>query len=105
MYIREAHAAGSHQPVGGNDDLPPIADHETLAERKQVAEVCMTKLELEPIPALVDDIGDSVNEAYGAWPDRLYLIGADGRVAYRGDPGPLGFDPGQLEDAIVDLLQ
>jgi len=24
-------------------------------------------------------------------PDRLYLVGRDGRIAYRGAPGPFGF--------------
>ena len=35
------------------------------------------------------------------WPDRLYLIGRDGRVAFQGDQGPFGFRPEQLEEAIL----
>ena len=71
-----------------------------LFGRAQVAEVCMTKLALEPMPALVDDMEDTANGGYSAWPDRLYLIGKDGHVAYRGGPGPFGFHPDELEDAI-----
>lgn len=105
MYIREAHAIDSSWPMGGEDGMPIVEDPETLAERRRVAEVCMTRLALEPMPALVDDLDDSVNLAYEAWPDRLYLIGTDGRVAYRGAPGPFGFDPGALEAAIERTLE
>jgi hypothetical protein len=43
---------------------------------------------------------DAVNSAYEAWPDRLYLIGKDGRVVFRGEPGPRGFRPDELAAAI-----
>ena len=100
VYIREAHAIDSSWPMGGRDGSPIVEDPITLAERQQVASVCMTKLALEPMPALVDDMGDSVNKAYAAWPDRLYLVGKDGTIAYRGGPGPFGFNPDELEAAI-----
>ena len=38
--------------------------------------------------------------AYGGWPDRLYLIGRDGRVAFQGEVGPFGFKPEELAHAI-----
>ena len=99
VYIREAHALDSRSPMGG-DGVPIVEDPVSLLERKEVAKVCMTKLSLEPMPALVDDMDDSVNTAYAAWPDRLYLIGRDGRVAYHGGRGPFGFTPDELEMAI-----
>ena len=99
VYIREAHALDSASPMGGKG-APIIEDPLFLAERLDVAKVCMSKLDLEPIPALVDGMDDAVNAAYEAWPDRLYLVGRDGAIAWRGDPGPSGFQPDQLEDAI-----
>ena len=80
--------------------MPIVEDPDTLSERQQVAGVCMTRLQLEPMPALVDDVDDSVNEAYAAWPDRLYLVGRDGRIAYHGGPGPFEFKPEELDAAI-----
>ena len=59
----------------------------------------MIKMALE-LPALVDEMDDAVASAYGAMPERLYLIGADGRIAYKGDIGPIGFDPESWEQAI-----
>jgi alkylhydroperoxidase family enzyme len=37
-------------------------------------------------------------------PDRLYVIGSDGRVAYKGGRGPFGFSPGEMEQSLVMLL-
>ena len=75
-----------------------------MEERQDVAAVCMTKLALEPMPALVDDMQDTANTLYEAWPDRLYLIGRDGRISYRGGPGPMGLLPDELAAAIEKEL-
>ena len=104
MYIREAHALDSRSPMGGGG-MPIVEDPVTLAERQGVAKVCMTKLELEPIPALVDDMEDSVNADYAAWPDRIYLVGTDGKIAFHGGRGPFGFKPDELEQAIHKELE
>lgn len=99
VYIREAHALDSPWPMGGGG-TPIVEDPLDLAERRSVARRCMTALALEPIPAVVDELDDGVATAYDAHPDRLYLVGRDGRIAYRGGPGPFGFDPKGLEAAI-----
>ena len=49
------------------------------------------------IKAVVDDIDDSTDTKYTGWPERLYLIDRDGRVAYKSQPGPFGFKPAELE--------
>ena len=56
------------------------------------------------IPVLLDDVDDAVALAYGGWPDRLYLIGRDGRVAFQGEAGPDGFKPEELAAAIETEL-
>ena len=104
VYIREAHAIDSRSPMSVESGMPLVEDPITLDERAQVAEVCMTKLALEPMPALVDDMADTANNAYSAWPDRLYLVGKDGNLAYSGGRGPFGFHPDELEDAIEQEL-
>jgi hypothetical protein len=103
VYIREAHAIDSMSPRGGGE-MPIVEDPMSLDERRDIAATCMTKLALEPMPALVDDMDDTVNAAYEAWPDRLYLISKDGRVAFRGEPGPRGFLPEALAQAIQEEL-
>ncbi len=72
-------------------------------EREHVAEACSLDINLK-IPTLLDDMEDSTDLAYSALPDRLYLIGADGRIAYRSERGPMGFRPEELEAAITSYL-
>jgi hypothetical protein len=53
---------------------------------------------------IIDDMENSTERAYDAWPDRIYLIGTDGRVAWKSGHGPWGFRPNELERALRDLL-
>jgi hypothetical protein len=50
------------------------------------------------IPTVIDREDNRVNAAYAGWPDRLYVVGIDGRVAYQGGPGPGGFKVGEIEE-------
>lgn len=49
---------------------------------------------------LLDALNDRVARACGTWPDRLYLVSRDGRVAWQDAPEPAGFQPDELESAI-----
>ena len=64
----------------------------------------MRKLGIK-FPAVIDGIDNRTEVAYTGWPDRLYLIDRDGKVAYKSRPGPFGFKPDQLEAAIKKLNQ
>lgn len=63
----------------------------------------MVKMALD-MPAVVDEMDDSVSEAYGGMPERLFLIGRDGTVVYKGGVGPMFFRPVEWEQAIADHL-
>ena len=69
------------------------------SERFAVAGSCVRRLGLK-FPALVDGLDNGIEAAYTGWPDRLYLIGAGGRVLYKSRPGPFGFHPEDLAAAI-----
>jgi type I thyroxine 5'-deiodinase len=68
-------------------------------ERVSVASACVRKLGIR-FPALIDGFDNRVESAYTGWPDRLYLIGQGGRVLYKSKPGPFGFHPQDLAQAI-----
>jgi hypothetical protein len=74
-----------------------------MEERRAVAGDCEEALNYG-ILTVVDEMDDAVNKAYAAWPTRLYLIGLDGRVVYAAAPGPYGFKPGALAEAIDAYL-
>ena len=80
-----------------------FAQPTTFAARSSVAQACSLDLKLS-IPTLIDDIENSTDRKCYALSDRLYLIARDGRVAYRGGPGPLGFVAAELEPAIEEYL-
>jgi type I thyroxine 5'-deiodinase len=83
---------------------PVVEEPLDLGERTAVAKRCMSALALRPMPAVVDGIGNEVEAAYEAWPDRLFLVDREGRIAYRGGPGPFGFKPDELADALEKEL-
>ena len=103
VYIREAHPEDGWVLTSNRDEGILLSDPRTAAERGEAAAACGVRFELE-LPVLVDDVGDEVARRYGGWPDRLYLIGTDGRVAYQGGEGPFGFHVEELEAAIKQEL-
>ena len=105
-YIKEAHPEDSD---GGyrserNAKLGIIIDQPTkIEERADAAEACVLALNLE-MPMLLDDMTNQVEVAYRAWPDRLFVLDAEGRVTYRSAQGPQGFYPEDWEAAIQNLI-
>jgi len=63
---------------------------------RDVATTCILRLAVK-IPALLDGIDNGIERAYTGWPDRLYIIGTDGRIHYKSAPGPFGFSTEALE--------
>ena len=57
------------------------------------------------MPALIDSEDNVVNRAYTAWPDRLYAIGADGKIAFKSAPGPFGFKTSDLAAWLRDNVR
>ena len=103
VYIREAHPEDGWVLADNRREEIAIDDPTTLDERAGAAAACALRLRTS-IPILLDDVDDAVASAYGGWPDRLYLIGRDGSVAFQGEVGPFGFKPEELAHAIEGEL-
>jgi hypothetical protein len=103
VYIREAHPEDGWVLADNRRDGIELADPVSLDERAAAAEACASRLETR-IPILLDGLDDAVASAYGGWPDRLYLIGLDGNVAFQGEVGRFGFKPAELAHAIATEL-
>ena len=100
VYIKEAHptdgwASGGYRRAGID-----IAQAKKFSERVAAARQCCGALQMQ-VPLIVDGIDNRVGEAYSGFPDRLYLIDIDGKVAYKGGRGPFGFIPQELEQALL----
>src|SRR5690348_10768583 len=72
-------------------------------ERSSIAGACVRKLGIK-VPAVIDGLDNTVERAYTGWPDRMYLIDASGKIAYKSKPGPFGFNTAELRSALERML-
>ena len=84
-------------------DKVVFASPKNEEERGFVAGACVRKLGIQ-FPAVLDEFGNSTERQYTAWPDRIYLIDVNGRVAYKSKPGPFGFKSEELKAALVRVV-
>jgi hypothetical protein len=99
VYITEAHPSDVWQMQSNIKDKVVFASPKDEEERALLAGACVRRLGID-IPAVIDEFGNSTERAYTGWPDRLYLIDASGRVAYKSKPGPFGFKSDELRAAV-----
>ena len=99
VYIREAHAEGEDQVLRNLDEDVIFEQPTTSDERAEIATACMLRYNFS-FPMLLDNMENEAEEKYISWPDRLYLISPDGKIAYQGGMGPLYFDVDEFEEAV-----
>jgi Iodothyronine deiodinase len=104
VYIQEAHPVDLWQVSSNVKEGVLFSSPTTDAERSETANVCVARLAIK-IPALLDGIDNRTERAYAGWPDRLYVVGTDGRVSYKSLPGPFGFKTAELEQVLGRLPQ
>ena len=100
VYVREAHPTDGWRMESNDKAGVAVAQPTTWTGRKDVAARCCSTLKMT-MPLLVDTIDDQVGHAYSGMPDRLYVIGKDGRIVYKGGRGPFGFKVGEMEQALL----
>ncbi len=103
VYIREAHAEGEDQVIRNLDENVIFEQPETADERAEVAAACMLRYNFS-FPMLLDGMDNDAEQKYQSWPDRLYIIGSDGKIAYRGGMGPLYFNVDEFEQELSKLV-
>jgi hypothetical protein len=99
VYITEAHPSDVWEIQSNIKDQVVFASPRSQDERANVAGTCVRKLGID-IPAVLDEFGNSTESAYTGWPDRMYVIDANGHVAFKSKPGPFGFKSDELKAAI-----
>lgn len=75
-----------------------------MEERVAIAKTCYSKLGLS-FPAVIDGMDDKVGNTYAGWPDRLYIVNKKGKIAYKGEKGPGGFKPLEMEKALKKICK
>ncbi|EDV24417.1 uncharacterized protein TRIADDRAFT_56198 [Trichoplax adhaerens] len=104
LYTLKAHASDDWNMPDLNSALGiNIAKPKTLEDRIRIAENFILDYNYD-IPMYVDSIDNDTMEAYGARPERLYII-VNGKIAYKGGPGPYCFSYSSLEESLLKVLK
>jgi Iodothyronine deiodinase len=81
VYILEAHPSDVWQMESNIRDSIVFLSPKNAGERSDLAQSCVRRLGLR-FPAVVDTMDNRTEQAYTGWPDRIYLIDRDGKIAY-----------------------
>jgi hypothetical protein len=102
VYVREAHPTDEWQMKSNLKDKDDVcyAQPKTLEQRLVIAND-FTKRFKFPLPFGIDDMSNAANDAYAAWPERLYVIDESGHIAYRGGMGPFNYNPAEVREWLA----
>jgi len=96
IYIVEAHPSDEWALNTGLDDgAACIRQPRNLTERMNAAASFATRYEYPTDNLVIDNMQNTLCQAYGAEPERLYVI-SDGKLAYCGGMGPYHYSPDEM---------
>jgi type I thyroxine 5'-deiodinase len=75
-----------------------------MEERQDVCSTALERLKLGML-TLVDTMDNKTEQDYTAWPERLYVVSKQGKIAYKGRPGPGGFNPQELSEFLTEFVK
>ncbi len=95
--MREAHPTDEWQMKSNLKEKDNVcyAQPKTLEQRLAIANDFTKRFQFN-VPFGVDEMDNKANDAYSAWPERLYVIDEQGRVSYKGGNGPFRYDPKEV---------
>ena len=76
------------------------AQPKTLEQRLTIANDFVKRFKFT-LPFGIDDMSNAANDAYAAWPERIYIIDESGRIAYRGGIGPFNYKPEEAREWLA----
>ena len=100
VYISEAHPDDEWQMDSNRKDAMVFKQPKTDDERRKMAAILVDRLKYR-VPVALDPIDGRAEKVFSAWPERIYIVGRDGRLIYKGDMGPFGFKPEKAEDVLA----
>lgn len=101
VYIKEAHTRDEWQLDDNTEGDVIYNQPNSFEARMDLAKTFIDKMDVET-PTFVDDIQNTAMACYAAWPERLYVVDTDGTIVYKGDMGPFGFKPEEVESYLEE---
>lgn len=96
VYIREAHPLDEWQMTANETDGTCYRQPRTTLARVAIANDFVGRFHYE-LPLLVDPIDNPADHLYAGWPERFYIVTERGVIAYKGQTGPFGYHPEEVE--------
>lgn len=102
VYIRDTHPMlGFRAPTNDRLRIAPEQEPKNLADREKWA--CEDRKKLKcTIPVIMDTFDDTTLRAYDAFPQRVFVLGKDGKIVYSSS-GLIGFDLEAVTKAVKSL--
>jgi hypothetical protein len=100
IYIKEAHPTDEWQMDSNEKEGVCYAQPRSFEQRVAIANDFARRFDF-PIPMLVDGIENRADSIYAGWPERFYVIDERGTIAFKGKPGPFGYDPAEVESWLL----
>lgn len=100
VYVREAHPTDEWQMKSNVKEDVCYAQPKSLEQRIVIANDFIKRFHY-PLPFGVDEMNNAADSAYAAWPERIYIVGEDGRITYRGGMGPFNYHPKEARDWLA----
>ncbi len=97
IYIREAHPTDEWMMKSNEKDKDDVCykQPKTIEDRIAIAND-FTKRYKFAVPFGIDEMSNAANDAYAAWPERLYIIDERGQISYKGGNGPFKYNPKEV---------
>ena len=103
VYVKEAHPEDEWRSAGNTKQGILFKQPTTIEERRDIARAFIGKMDVET-RTLVDDMANTAEELYAAWPERIYVIDRGGTIIYKGGIGPYFFDPDEVREFLETRL-
>lgn len=100
VYVREAHPTDEWQMKSNVKDDVCYAQPKTLEQRVAIANDFVKRFTY-PVPFGIDDMSNAANDAYAAWPERIYIVDEGGHIVYRGGIGPFYYKPEEAREWLA----
>jgi tetratricopeptide (TPR) repeat protein len=104
VYIREAHATDQWQSTVNQREQVQLAPASSESQKHEYAAMCERNLHLR-FPSAVDALDNAAEQAYSAWPSKVYVISSDGRIRYSSSLTEQEFDRTALEKAVRAVIR
>lgn len=99
VYIREAHSTDQWQSTRNERERVELAPASTNSQKAEYATMCQRKLHLR-FTSAVDGLDNHADTAYAAWPSKVFVVSASGKVLYSSGLTEQDFHRPALEAAI-----